>query len=99
MRETVHDLIHGLDITVGAGRDRRPPVERVALVLSGMNARSVGYFGTDLSGVRLEATDLDWSFGDGETVRGSAADLLLVVCGRKVPHGRLAGTPVPRFAA
>ena len=92
-----HDVIHGLDVTVGLGLDRRPPPERVALVLAGMRPRNLSYFGTDLTGVRLEATDVDWSFGDGAPVEGRAQDLLLAVCGRKLPAGRLTGVAAARF--
>lgn len=94
-----HDVIHGLDITVALGLDRRPPAGRVELVLDSMRERNVTYFGTDLSGVRLEADDLDWHLGDGAPLRGSAADLLLVVCGRRVPAALLVGTPAARFSA
>jgi uncharacterized protein (TIGR03083 family) len=93
-----HDVIHGLDVTVGLGLDRSPPPERVRLVLAGMRPKNLSYFGVDLTGVRLEATDLDWSIGDGEPVRGRAADLLLAACGRKVPAGRLEGARANRFA-
>jgi hypothetical protein len=47
--------------------------------------------------VRLEATDLDWQFGDGEPLRGTAPDLLLLLCGRRLPAGSLSGTPAARF--
>jgi uncharacterized protein (TIGR03083 family) len=80
-----HDVIHGLDISVALGLDRRPPPERVGLVLGGLNARSLGFFGVDLTGVRLVATDLDWSFGDGTPLHRPAQDLLLLISGRKVP--------------
>ncbi|NKE60757.1 maleylpyruvate isomerase family mycothiol-dependent enzyme [Lentzea sp. PSKA42] len=84
-----HDVIHGLDITVALGLDRRVPEERLRLVLDGMKPSNVKYFGADLDGKRLEATDLDWTFGEGTPVRGLAQDLLLVVCGRRLPPGRL----------
>ena len=94
-----HDVIHGLDISVALGLPRRPPVERVGLVLSHMRSRNAAYFGVDLSGIRLEATDLDWGFGTGEPVRGRAQDLLLALCGRRLPAGALAGTPADRFTS
>jgi len=93
-----HDVIHGLDISVALGLERRPPVERVGLILGSMRDKNVRYFGTDLSGVRLEANDLAWSLGDGEPLRGSAQDLLLVICGRRLPENLLEGTPSARFA-
>ncbi|MEH0981758.1 maleylpyruvate isomerase family mycothiol-dependent enzyme [Micromonospora sp. CPCC 205556] len=92
-----HDVIHGLDITVGLGLDRRVPPERVATVLAGMSPRNVAFFGTDLTGVQLRATDLDWSHGEGVPVRGLAQDLLLVICGRRLPPGRLDGPAATRF--
>ncbi|MEV7624235.1 hypothetical protein [Actinoplanes sp. NPDC089786] len=92
-----HDVIHGLDITVGLGLARRPPVERVGLVLSGLRPRNVAFFGVDLTGVELRATDLDWRFGDGQPVDGTAQDLLLAVCGRRLPAGRLTGAAADRF--
>ncbi|MGX6601442.1 maleylpyruvate isomerase family mycothiol-dependent enzyme [Micromonosporaceae bacterium Da 78-11] len=94
-----HDVIHGLDISVGLDLDRRPPPERVGLVLGALGARNLEFFGTDLSGVRLEATDLDWSHGAGDPLRGAAQDLLLAICGRRLPAGRLDGTPAARFTS
>lgn len=93
-----HDVIHGLDISVALGLDRRVPPERVAMILAGMRDRNVSYFGTDLSGVRLAATDLDWAYGEGAPLRGAAQDLLLVICGRRLPPGLLDGTAAARFA-
>ena len=84
-----HEVIHGLDITVALGIDKPVPTERMRVVLDGINARSVGFFGVDLDGVRLVADDLDWTYGDGEPLHGSAQDLLLVLCGRKLPAGHL----------
>jgi uncharacterized protein (TIGR03083 family) len=94
-----HDVIHGLDITVGLGLDRRVPPDRMTTVLAGMRPQNVAFFGTDLTGVELRATDLDWSYGTGTPLRGLAQDLLLVVCGRRLPAGRLDGDPAARFSA
>ena len=94
-----HDVIHGLDVTVALGLDRTPPPGRVGLVLAGMQPRTVRFFRTDLTGVRLEATDQDWTFGEGAPVRGSGADILLAVCGRTLPSGRLTGAEAARFSA
>jgi hypothetical protein len=90
-------MIHGLDISVGLGLPRRVPVERVAIILRGLQARNVNYFGTDLSGVRLEAVDLDWGYGDGQPVRGAAQDLLLVLSGRRLSDDLLEGVAARRF--
>jgi uncharacterized protein (TIGR03083 family) len=93
-----HDVIHGLDITVALGLGRQVPAERLGIVLDGITAaKSVRFFGTDLDGIELCADDLDWSFGSGTPVSGSAQDLALVVCGRKLPPGHLHGEPSARF--
>jgi hypothetical protein len=51
----------------------------------------------DLTGIEFRASDLDWTLGSGTPLTGTAADLLLAVCGRKLPAGRLAGEPAARF--
>ena len=93
-----HDVIHGLDVTLGLGLARRPPPERVAVILAGMRPRNIAFFGVDLDGVELKATDVDWSYGSGTPVRGIAQDLLLAVCGRRLPAGRLEGEAAGRFS-
>ena len=94
-----HDLIHGLDITVPLALDRTVPEERLRLVLPGsMTDRSVKFFGVDLDGIELRASDMDWTLGSGTPLTGAAADLLLVLCGRTLPPGRLAGDPGARFS-
>jgi uncharacterized protein (TIGR03083 family) len=92
-----HDVIHGLDITTALGLDRRVPLDRLEVVLAGVKPKQVKYFGTDLTGVCLRADDLDWSYGSGTPVTGLAQDLLLVLCNRRLPAGRLRGEPSARF--
>jgi uncharacterized protein (TIGR03083 family) len=92
-----HDVIHGLDITVALGIDRQVPLDRLAIVLAGSGPKQLKYFGVDLTGVRLSATDLDWSIGTGRPVTGTAQDLLMVICGRTLPPGRLNGPNAERF--
>ena len=94
-----HDLIHGLDLTVPLGLDRPVPEERLRLVLpASLSDRSVKFFGVDLDGIELRAQDMDWTLGSGVPLTGTAADLLLVLCGRTLPAGRLAGEPSARFS-
>jgi uncharacterized protein (TIGR03083 family) len=93
-----HDVIHGLDITVALGIDRRVPEDRLRHILDTVKPRQLRYFGVDLSGIQLRATDLDWSHGTGdEILTGPAQDLLLVLCGRTLPPGHLTGPAAPRF--
>jgi uncharacterized protein (TIGR03083 family) len=80
-----HDVIHGLDVTEALGLPR-PPADRVRAVLACAGPRALAYFGTDLTGVRLVATDTDLSLGDGpEVVELPATDLLLRITGRVRP--------------
>jgi uncharacterized protein (TIGR03083 family) len=102
-----HEVIHGLDITVALGLDRKVPEDRLRIVLDGTgNPRTRKFFGTDLSGVRLRADDLDWTFdpqdtegapGAADEITGAAQDLLLVVCGRLLPREHLHGPQADRF--
>jgi len=93
-----HDVIHGLDITVPLGISRRVPEDRLRAVLDAIAApKALKHFGTDLSGVQLKAEDIDWEYGSGQQLSGAAQDLALVLCGRKLPPGRLHGEPAARF--
>ena len=93
-----HDLIHGLDITVPLGRAFAVPEQRLRRVLpDSTTEKTVRFFGADLAGIEFRASDLDWTLGAGTPVTGTAADLLLAVCGRKLPPGRLEGEPAGRF--
>jgi uncharacterized protein (TIGR03083 family) len=93
-----HDLIHGLDITVPLGLARPVPEDRLRRVLPASTTdRSVAFFGVDLTGIEFRARDLDWTLGSGTPLTGTAADLLLAVCGRRLPAGRLEGEPAARF--
>ncbi|MCK7626139.1 maleylpyruvate isomerase family mycothiol-dependent enzyme [Streptomyces sp. RS10V-4] len=94
-----HDVVHGLDITVPLGLDRRVPADRLRILLDSLTPRGTRFFGAALDGVALHADDLDWTYGTGSPLRGSAQDLLLVAFGRKLPPGRLRGEPQARFAA
>ncbi|GAA4426026.1 maleylpyruvate isomerase family mycothiol-dependent enzyme [Georgenia halophila] len=77
-----HDVIHGLDMTEPLGLPAAPP-ERIALVLESSGPKSLAYFGVDLRGKRLAASDVELSVGEGVEVRMPARELLLVVTGRR----------------
>lgn len=93
-----HEVIHGLDFTVPLGLDHQPPPQRVGLVLGSVKPKQIKYFGVDLDGVELIADDVDWRYGTGRPVQGRAQDLLMAVCGRKLPAGLLRGEDAPRFS-
>ncbi|MFD7261260.1 maleylpyruvate isomerase family mycothiol-dependent enzyme [Streptomyces sp. NPDC059874] len=88
-----HDVVHGLDITLALGHPRRVPEDRLRLLLDAVDPRTLRFFGADLTGIRLRADDLDWSYGEGTPLYGDAQDLLLVCFGRRLPVGRLHGGP------
>jgi hypothetical protein len=69
------------------------------LVLDTIDPKTVKLFGAELGGVELRADNLDFSYGSGTVLSGSAQDLLLVLCGRKLPAGHLRGSTAPRFTA
>ena len=77
-----HDVIHGLDATEPLGLPA-PSADRIALVLASTGPRQLRFFGVDLHGHRLTATDADVSVGDGaNVVPMTVKDILLVVTGR-----------------
>ncbi|MCY0939471.1 maleylpyruvate isomerase family mycothiol-dependent enzyme [Streptomyces sp. H34-S4] len=87
-----HDVIHGLDITVPLNITRQIPEEHLRIVLETITGpKSLKHFGVGLDGIELRADDIDWSFGTGTPLTGRAQDLALVLCGRKLPAGRLRG--------
>ncbi|MFJ9776366.1 maleylpyruvate isomerase family mycothiol-dependent enzyme [Kitasatospora sp. NPDC101157] len=93
-----HDAVHGLDVTVALGLPERLPLPRAAALLGSVSARSLRFFGARLEDVRLRATDLDWSYGQGPLpVEGRAEHLLLVTYGRRLPAGLLSGAGAERF--
>lgn len=76
-----HDVIHGLDFTEPLGLPAAP-AERIALVLANSTKRSQDFFGVDLGGRRLVATDTETSIGSGVDVEMSTKDILLTIAGR-----------------
>jgi uncharacterized protein (TIGR03083 family) len=79
-----HDVIHGLDITEALGLGLRVPADRLGVVLPNLvTPKGLSFFGVDLSGIELRATDTGWTFGSGTRVTGTAQDLALRLCGRK----------------
>ncbi len=55
------------------------------------SSRSLHHLSVDLDGVEVRASDIDWLFGTGVPLSGTAQDLALVLCGRTLPAGRLDG--------
>jgi len=83
-----HAVIHSLDVTIALDRPAVAPPEAVIAVLDQLTAANGSWFGVDLTDVRLEATDTDWSWGDGRLVRADSGALVSLLCGRTLPDGR-----------
>ena len=83
-----HAVIHSLDVTVALDRPSVAPPEAVIAVLDQLTAADGAWFGVDLTGVRLEAADTEWSWGSGDVVRADSGLLVALLSGRTLPDGR-----------
>jgi uncharacterized protein (TIGR03083 family) len=88
----VDHVIHHLDITRPLGRPtttsaaaRRAALAHIVTLGGFVRAKARA------KGLRFEATDVEWAWGSGPTVRGSAEDLLLALSGRPAGLAALAG--------
>ena len=83
-----HGVIHSLDITIALDWPTVAPKEAVTAVLDQLSAANGTFFAINLSGIRLEATDTDWSWGSGDAVRADSGHLVALLSGRALPDGR-----------
>jgi uncharacterized protein (TIGR03083 family) len=83
-----HAVIHSLDVTVPIDGPTVAPAEAVTAVLDRLTDAGGAVFGVDLTDVRLEAADADWSWGEGRTVRADLGSLVALLSGRTLPDGR-----------
>jgi uncharacterized protein (TIGR03083 family) len=97
----VEEIVHGEDIRRAVGLTRTYPQEAVARSLR-QQARMPASFGGAkelVTRVRLTATDLDLTVGEGREVKGSALALLLAMTGRRIALDDLVGPGVALLAA
>jgi hypothetical protein len=83
-----HAVIHSLDVTIALDRPAVAPNKAVVAVLDQLADANGAWFGVDLTGVRLEATNIDWSWGSGQAVRAGGGQLVALLSGRTLPDGR-----------
>ncbi|MBB4907109.1 maleylpyruvate isomerase family mycothiol-dependent enzyme [Actinophytocola algeriensis] len=91
----VDAIVHGQDVARPLGVARPMPVEQTTAALE--HVRTSRFYGARkrFTGVRLVATDCDWSAGDGpRELRGPVGDLLLVATGRPAGLATLTGSGV-----
>lgn len=85
---TVSDVaIHTQDVRrpLGLGGELDPKVLRTALDFLTANKKAkILVDGRPLEGVRLQATDIDWSFGDGAEITGNGEALMMGIANRPV---------------
>ncbi len=91
------------DITVHTSDIRRPlgapplvPGNRAEAILDFLTkTKAQGFVGKGWrEGLRFEATDVEWSYGEGAVVRGPAEALILALSGRRVALDDLEGDGV-----
>jgi uncharacterized protein (TIGR03083 family) len=99
-------VVHGLDVRRPLGLSGQVPVEALAPLADftlgtpwPMNAVVGGSARRRVAGVRLVATDTDWTHGAGPDVRASAEALLLLLYGRPVDPAELTGDGAPVLLA
>ena len=93
-------LVHQQDVRRALGRHRSIPEQRLLAVLDG-TPRLGSVFGARkrTKGLRLEATDVEWSCGHGPLVRGPGEALLMAMLGRSQALGDLGGEGTQQLAA
>lgn len=93
-------LVHSQDILrpLGLRHDMPPDAAVVAAERALTHSRLMGW--TRARGLRLRATDVDWTSGAGPTtVAGPAQELLMLICGRRPDLGLLSGDGVELVAS
>jgi uncharacterized protein (TIGR03083 family) len=92
-------VVHGQDIRRPLGIAHGIEPEHLRVALDRMAGGALGFVPRSrVAGLRFEATDLDWSAGDGALVRGPAEAILLAITGRPVALADLDGDGADRLA-
>lgn len=89
-------LVHGADMRIPLGYAHRPDPQHVARVLDFLTGPTqFGFFPhRRLQGIALHDDDTERRWGEGESIRGPGAALMLAICGRTVAFDRLTGPGV-----
>ncbi|TCO55192.1 maleylpyruvate isomerase family mycothiol-dependent enzyme [Actinocrispum wychmicini] len=94
-------LVHGQDIAIPLSRDRTMPLDAARTGAARVWAMGWPFWARRrLAGIRLRATDIDWTAGHGpHEVRGPIDALLLLLTGRAASLDRLRGDGVATLTA
>ena len=85
-------LVHGQDIAIPLGLDRRIATEPAVLAAQRLWGMGFPFHARKrFAGVRLVADDADFRVGSGDAVTGSMGDILLALAGRRDGLARLSG--------
>jgi uncharacterized protein (TIGR03083 family) len=95
----VDGTIHHQDIRRPLGQPRTIPAERLQRVLEAVPSNPRLGAGRRIRGLRLHATDIDWSHGNGPEVAGPGEALLMAITGRRSVVDELTGPGQPTLAA
>ena len=77
-------MVHGEDIRRGLGQVGEHPVEHLVTLAEKYKKTGKPLGGKKrVQGLKLRATDVDWSTGEGPEVTGPAMSLILAIAGRK----------------
>lgn len=87
-------VVHTQDIRRPLNRPKEIPQDRLRAVLDEM--KNVGFMGNKkrIAGLKLVATDMEWTHGEGADVRGTGEALLMAMCGRGAVVDELSGDGV-----
>lgn len=96
VRGLMHVLVHGQDICRPLGIQRDLPEAHLVAVADFVKD-DVHIFGAKrrIAGLKLSATDMDWSHGNGPEVIGPAEALVMMMAGRLVALNDLSGEGKP----
>jgi len=91
-------VVHAQDIARPLGRDHHSPVPVTVATAAYLADNRLMGGPRRVRGLRLVATDADWTHGAGLEVAGPAPDLLLAVAGRPAGLTALDGPGLPELA-
>lgn len=87
----VDGTIHHQDIRRALTRPRAVPVDRLQRILPLVPSNPRLGAGKRIRGLRLQATDVDWTHGSGPEVIGTGEALLMAMTGRRAALDELTG--------